>query len=79
MKVQPGAKARNAGDKRQNLPFILSCDCPECGAPWEADLSTDHYLSYPAWNEAYDLGGYCHECDAEWKIQIVPRVTLEVV
>ena len=54
------------GDKRTYLPFRIHFSCPNCETPHARDLSGPNYLSYPTWNEEFEMDMYCDECDHEW-------------
>lgn len=69
-------------DKRTYLPgIVIKSKCPECGAPYEMDLS-DRYLSYPKVGKPYELTAYCGEgeCNYEWSLgSVVVGLTLTPV
>ncbi len=79
MRIEPsGTKVKL--DKRTRIPFIVKDACPNCKAPFEADLSESHYLSYPTANADFDFGCHCIECDHEWehKLYLQVRLTLAI-
>ena len=64
--------------KRFYMPGVtVKQPCPNCGAAWECDMG-DRYLSYPVVGETVKLSAGCGECDHEWTIPVVVRVTLEL-
>lgn len=74
------------GDKRQYMPFVLTCACDNCGSEIRADMCEDpHYLSYPSIGNAdnpaepcrYTM--YCEECEHVQSYQFRLVVSLEVV
>ena len=79
MRIEPSKEPVKL-DKRTNLPFVLYDECPECSNPFEADLSTIHYLSHPTANTDFNFGCYCNECDHEWdrRLHLQVRLTLAI-
>lgn len=71
-------------DKRFYPPIVVHDNCPACGAEVERDLS-EHYLSFPKANSAFDLHVDHDGCPrpnthygaTTWKTRVVLRVTLE--
>ena len=65
--------------KRFYLPgTTVSATCWQCGKQVVHDFSND-YLSYPTANAPQTLGLYCRACEAEMEVQIVLKVSIEVV
>jgi hypothetical protein len=63
--------------KRFRMPGVeITSKCPQCGRPWRKDLARG-YLSDPVVNEPFNAYGHCLECDHEWPVMVVLRVTLE--
>ena len=74
-KVEP-ADAKVTLGKRTYLPLILKDACPECGHVVEVDLS-DRYLSYPTIGEPFYHAFLCGECDEQWSVTLILKVSLE--
>lgn len=70
------------GDKRQYFPYVLRWRCETCGGENETDFS-GAYLSYPAFETAYEVSLSCSKCDAKHgeprhTIKLIPRLVLEI-
>jgi len=65
--------------KRFYLPgTTVSAICWQCFQQVTHDFSRD-YLSYPTVNTPQKLGLYCRACEAEMEVEIVLKVSIEVV
>jgi len=63
--------------KRFYLPISIKRECSKCGNICEHDLSIN-YLSYPTINKNNELYFYCDNCDNEFTINSVLRISLDV-
>lgn len=52
--------------------------CPKCQAPTSRDCDDD-YFSFPVANAPFSETLCCGECGAEWEVQLIIRISLEVV
>lgn len=69
-------------DKRQNVPYKITDDCPKCGLAHLVDLTRDggkygRYLSYPEIGQPCKIYFVCEKCETEWQPQVIVRLTLE--
>jgi len=64
--------------KRFYVPVIIKAKCPKCKKEIENDYSQD-YLSYPTANKPMETYFYCEDCDEEFYINTILKVTLEKV
>ena len=65
--------------KRFYLPgTVVSATCWQCGKQVTHDLGRD-YLGYPTVNAPQKLGLYCRACDSEMEVEIILKVSIEVV
>lgn len=72
-----GAGAEVELDKRTYLPGIeIYATCPKCGEEDVRDMAHS-YLSYPKVGQTIDARGVCGNCDHEWPVLVVLRLTLE--
>lgn len=79
IKIKPVKGAFPVDVKRFDAPAILSGECPKCGHKIEIDYSTGHhYLSYPTANESFQETLYCGECQHEWNVSMILRISLEL-
>tara|TARA_Y100000034_G_scaffold122520_1_gene168067 strand:- start:1653 stop:1919 length:267 start_codon:yes stop_codon:yes gene_type:complete len=67
-----------SGAKRFKLPGVtIKFKCPNCGHDFEQELNGHHYLDYPQMNKAFQYGTGCPECEHEWQIPLILKVSLE--
>lgn len=52
--------------------------CPKCKVPCSVDLG-NHYLSYPKYNQSDKFRMCCPECESEWEVKFLLKLTLEIV
>ena len=64
--------------KRFYVPAIIKSNCPKCGEEIVNDYN-EQYLSYPTANKIMETHFYCDECDEEFYINTLLKVTLEKV
>jgi len=77
-KIEGTVEGASIDVKRFYLPGVVIKDvCPKCGAPWEHDFGS-RYLSYPTVGARVNAGGYCQECDHEWEVMVVLKVSVEL-
>jgi len=73
-------EAKIEGKKRQNFPYIVTDNCPECGQALELDLTRYDYICEPIFDQPTEIWAYCTECGIESnRITVIPRLTLEIV
>lgn len=63
--------------KRFYLPIIIKRKCPNCNNECEEDLGYS-YLSYPTVNKKERLHFYCPECDCEFEIDRILKISLQL-
>lgn len=67
-----------SGVKRFYMPGLsIKDNCPNCNTEYKSDLK-EHYISYPNFNKKTNYSLYCNNCNHEWKIPIMVKVTLEI-
>jgi len=64
------------GVKRFYLPIVITKECKSCNKPMHIDLESN-YLFYPIVNKPYEVGFYCEECDEEYMIPIILRISVD--
>jgi len=68
------------GEKRQRFPYILEDVCKKCGIKIEQNFHNGgYYLSEPIFNQPTIVHFYCDDCDLEWDIKVIPRISLEII
>ena len=78
MRITVGTGPFELRVKRFRFPCLIRDDCPGCGVEKELDLSAV-YLSYPVLNDRQSIDLYCGECQQEWELVVVLRLTVEVL
>ena len=63
--------------KRFYVPFVVEIYCPDCKNKIESNLS-DNYLSYPEVNKIEPITFYCSECNGEFEMDSILRVSLDI-
>ena len=77
-KITGLADGQTINCKRFYLPGVtIETECPTCGQKYVTDLGRD-YLMYPLVNKPYEHYYYCGECDIEWSVPILLKISLEL-
>lgn len=64
-------------DKRFYIPGVkVKSTCPNCLLPHTQNMG-DNYLSYPSAGVPIKLGFWCSECEHEWSVKVVLKISLE--
>lgn len=63
--------------KRFYFPFILKRKCPVCGYLNEYNFENE-YLSYPVLNNKKPVWFCCYECDHEFSVGVMLKLSLEI-
>ena len=66
-------------EKRFYVPYKITDTCPKCKTVIKKSLWKYNYLSYPPLEVPFDEYLYCSECDTEWKIEVLLKISLELV
>lgn len=64
--------------KRMYWPGTIEATCPNCKHE-QVEYGSTRYLSYPTANVPFDMTLCCEECDTEWPVRVILRVSVEVL
>jgi hypothetical protein len=76
--TKTGERDLGEGTKRQYFPYVLEHECSKCGDIIERDFSWD-YISHPEFGTINKIYIYCENCENEDGVEVIPRLTLELV
>jgi len=63
--------------KRFYLPFKIEKECPNCKTKCIVDLNMN-YLSYPTVNVKKQQYFYCENCEQEFEVDIILKISLDI-